>query len=85
MPHRQIPNRPLETLADHLTYLGHDIDYAPKIACEPTTSWPGTDERVEVYRQRVLDGCELFHQRDRTFEGAVGVVPSRDDGRPKPV
>lgn len=73
------------TLADHLNYLGHDIDFMPQVDCEPTSTWPGTRERVEIYRQRVVDGCAVFHPGDRTFEGAVGVVFRPDDGRPAPV
>lgn len=78
-------NRPLDTLADHLTYLGHDLDYRPTAACEPTQTYPGTAERIAVYRDRVLRGCAVFHPGDRTFEGAVGVISvSCSGGRTSP-
>lgn len=72
------------TLADHLTYLGHDIDFVPREECEPTDTWPGTRERIEVYRQRVVSGQPVFHRLDRTFEGAVGIQRPLNHGKQSP-
>lgn len=39
---------------------------------EPTSTIPGTAERIEVLRRRVERGEALFHPKDRTFENVVG-------------
>lgn len=34
---------------------------------EPTTTTPGTEERIRVYQQRVDAGEQVFHPKDTTF------------------
>lgn len=79
------PTKPLETLADHLTYLGHDIDYAPKHEAEPTSTWPSTAARVEEYRRRVEAGQPVFHPGDATLDGCTeDLIIGSTRGRPLP-
>lgn len=52
--------------------LGHT---PPKLACRPTSALPGTAEKIEVLRLRVLNGEALFHPAD----------PVCDRRRPVPV
>lgn len=75
----------LETLADHLTFLGHDIDFEPLTNCTPTQTWPGTQARVEEYRRRVLAGQPVFHPLDATFEGCrKDLFIGHNRGKPLP-
>jgi transposase-like protein len=39
-------------------------DYIPKQPTEPTLSYPGSSERIEVYRQREERGESIFHWKD---------------------
>jgi hypothetical protein len=39
-------------------------DYKPKEPTDPTLSYPGSLERVEVYRQREERGESIFHSDD---------------------
>lgn len=61
---RARPTKPLETLADHLTYLGHDIDYCAKPAAQPIKALPGTPEKLAALKARVDAGQDLFHPDD---------------------
>lgn len=42
------------------------LDWEPRDMDDPTDTMPGTPERVEVYRLRVLLGFHLFNPKDRS-------------------
>lgn len=44
---------------------GDDGPFAPKQCSQPTDYSPGSVEKIEVLRMRVLAGEELFHRDDR--------------------
>ena len=48
------------------------VRWAPMRSPEPTTTIPGTLERIECYRQRIERGEELFHEEDATCKGLLG-------------
>lgn len=72
-----------DTLLSELTYI--DEQFSPVADCEPTDCYPGTQDRVEVYRRRVERLQPVFHRLDRTFEDATNVIFRANDDRPKPV
>ena len=39
-------------------------DFVPKPVKEPTTTLVGTEERIEVYANRLEQGIDLFHPKD---------------------
>ena len=62
-----------------------EIDPAIQAKAKPTSAQPGSAEKVEVMRLRVIAGEEIFHQRDR-FEaedeiiGSPGIRITMDEG-----
>ena len=61
-----------------------DMDYVPTRDCEPDdTTYPGTPERVEIYRQRADAGLPVFHRLDRTLDNACCVEFKPETGRTK--
>lgn len=49
---------------DRILLFGHDEDFVPWRQSTPTDARPGSPEKIEVLRQRVLRGEPLFHPRD---------------------
>lgn len=45
------------------------ILWSPKRVPEPTDTVPGSEDRIEVYRQRIERGERLFHADDAGCEG----------------
>lgn len=56
--------------------LGHDEDFCPKPAADPTTAMPGSAEKLRVMAQRVQNGQDIHHPEDRLAADG-GVVNSR--------
>ena len=60
---------------------GHDEDFAP-IADEefqPTNAPAGSDDKIELLRQRVQSGQPLWHGEDRRdYTGLTGAVRPRE-------
>jgi hypothetical protein len=42
--------------------------YSPPLPPEPTDALPGTEEKIEVMRERARLGFQLHHPRDATIE-----------------
>lgn len=60
---------------------GHDEDFAPREDDHflPTDAPAGSDEKIEVLRQRVLGGQPLWHQDDRVdYIGLTGAIRPRE-------
>lgn len=54
---------------------GHDDDFEPTESSEPTKAMPGTEEKIEVLRQRVENGQEVFSERDvDDYDDSIGTV-----------
>jgi hypothetical protein len=64
-----------KTIFDALKKYGHDEDYEPKpdALFFPTMFWPGSDEKIEVLRQRVEHGLPLWHEQDEQVCNVTGV------------
>lgn len=64
-----------KTIFEALTKYGHDEDYEPK----PDTLFfgtmfsPGSDEKIEVLRQRVELGLPLWHKDDEKVCNVTGL------------
>ena len=54
-----------KTVFDAIAYWGHDEDFIPARKGTPTDAAPGTPEKIEILRQRLADGEELFQKGDR--------------------
>ena len=48
------------------------VQWSPTRAPAPTTTIPGTLERIACYRQRIERGEQLFHEGDATCKGLLG-------------
>lgn len=60
---------------------GHDEDFAPKVdeEFEPTNAPAGSDDKIELLRQRVQMGQPLWHGEDRRdYSGLTGAVRPRE-------
>ncbi len=60
---------------------GHDEDFAPAESDEfaPTSAPAGSDEKIEILRQRVELGVPLWHQEDRfDYSGLTGAIRPRE-------
>ncbi len=55
---------------------GHDEDFRPRGLGEPTQTLIGSQERINVYRQRVEQGFEIWHPDDCVLR-----VPSPDEAQ----
>ena len=53
-----------KTLQQAINWYGHDEDYEPSKLCEPTGASPGSTEKIQILRQRILDGETLMHADD---------------------
>lgn len=64
-----------KTIFEAITKYGHDEDYEPKpdTLFFPTMFSPGSDEKVEVLRQRVELGLPLWHDNDEKICTVTGV------------
>lgn len=61
----------LETIQSWGTHFQRKDYREPVLKPKPTETWPGTAERIEVYRQRVERGLHLFHPHDLTQDARV--------------
>lgn len=60
---------------------GHDEDFAPAESDDfgSTAEAAGSDEKIEILRQRVDLGQPLWHQEDRRdYSGLTGAVRPRE-------
>ena len=60
---------------------GHDEDFAPAESDEfvATNAPAGSDEKLEVFRQRVEVGQPLWHGEDRMdYSGLTGAIRPRE-------
>lgn len=60
-------SRPV-TIFEALDELGHDEDFEPRAAGEPTAARAGTKAKLEVLAERVRRGEDLWHPGDGTGE-----------------
>ena len=58
-------------LFDTIKYYGHDIDFEPHSAPEPTAAHPGSEEKIRVLRARLMAGEELRHEGDETITATL--------------
>lgn len=63
------------TLFETIKTLGHDQDFNPKPSklFFPTMYGPGSEQKIEVMRQRVELGLPLWHPQDEQVCDVVGV------------
>ncbi len=60
---------------------GHDEDFAPEETAhfEATDAPAGSEEKIEILRQRVALGQPLWHSSDRVdYSGLTGAVRPRE-------
>lgn len=60
---------------------GHDEDFAPEVSenFEATDAPAGSDEKIEILRNRVELGLPLWHDSDRVdYSGLTGAVRPRE-------
>mgnify|MGYP001601899894 CR=1 FL=1 len=60
---------------------GHDEDFAPveNEEFQPTNAPAGSDDKIELLRQRVQSGQPLWHNEDRRdYSGLTGAVRPRE-------
>ena len=60
---------------------GHDEDFVPGIDNEfsATDAPAGSDEKIEILRQRIESGYPLWHDEDRCdYSGLTGAVRPRE-------
>lgn len=55
-----------ESIYDAIRRVGHDEDFVPVDAAEPTRLQPGTQERIDLMRRRAESGESLWHDEDLT-------------------
>jgi hypothetical protein len=59
---------------------GHDEFFAPHPTRSfiPTTAAPGSTEKLNLLRERVLKGLPLWHDEDRRdYGGLTAIIPPR--------
>lgn len=54
-----------QNIFEAVRVLGHDEDYEPGPAEEPTDAVPGSEAKIRVLSDRVLRGQSLWHPRDK--------------------
>lgn len=71
----------VQNVFDAILKYGHDEDFVPAESdeFEPTDAPAGSDEKIEILRQRVALGQPLWHQEDRVdYSGLTGAVRPRE-------
>ena len=65
----------LNTVFEVLKSLGHDEDFEPQSNALffPTMFSPGSDQKIEVLRQRVELGLPLWHEEDEKVCSVTGL------------
>ena len=65
----------VNTIFEALTKYGHDEDFEPKqdALFFPTMFSPGSDQKIEVLRQRVELGLPLWHEEDEKVCSVTGL------------
>jgi hypothetical protein len=58
------PKNQFPCVAREILLKGHDEDFVPRGLATPTQTLIGSEARVEVYRQRVDQGYEIWHPLD---------------------
>ena len=76
---RELATRPaklfdieIETIHQLAEVEAEAVQWSPTRAPEPTTTIPGTLERIACYRARIERGEQLFHEGDATCQGLLG-------------
>jgi len=58
---------------------GHDEDYDPPKDCAPTNAPAGSEDKIEILRQRIALGQPLWHDQDRMdYSGLTGAIRPRE-------
>ena len=58
---------------------GHDEDYAPPTDGAPTNAPAGSEDKIEILRQRIALGQPLWHDQDRMdYSGLTGAIRPRE-------
>jgi hypothetical protein len=69
-----------QNVFEAINHDGHDENFFPKTSQEfsPSDAAPGSDEKIELLRQRIAMGLPLWHEKDRgDYAGLVGAIPPR--------
>ncbi|MCB0335973.1 MAG: hypothetical protein KDD62_06690, partial [Bdellovibrionales bacterium] len=79
---RGLGNPDVVNVFDAISKVGHDIDFTPERYegdFEPTDAPAGSQEKIEILRQRIDKGMPLWHPDDRKdYEGLRGAVHPRN-------
>ncbi|HIA20605.1 MAG: hypothetical protein VB862_12100 [Pirellulaceae bacterium] len=58
---------------------GHDEDFAPPKDCAPTNAPAGSEDKIEILRERIALGQPLWHDQDRLdYSGLTGAIRPRE-------
>lgn len=71
----------VQNVFDAILKYGHDEDFIPQESSEfsPTDAPAGSEEKIEILRQRVALGLPLWHDKDRVdYSGLTGAVRPRE-------
>jgi hypothetical protein len=77
MSNRKQINNVFEAILEY----GHDEDFVPNAGADfiPTDAIPGSMEKIEALRQRIVNGMPLWHGKDRNdFIGLAGTLKPRE-------
>ena len=75
------PRKKIKNVFEAILEYGHDEDFVPKESNEFTsTDAPaGSEAKIEMLRNRVLEGMPLWHGEDRQdYSGLTGAIRPRE-------
>ena len=75
------PRKQIKNVFEAILEYGHDEDFVPAESDEFTsTDAPaGSEAKIEILRERVLQGMPLWHDNDRQdYSGLTGAVRPRE-------
>lgn len=75
------PRKKIKNVFEAILEYGHDEDFVPNKSEEFTsTDAPaGSEDKIEMLRNRVLEGMPLWHEEDRQdYSGLTGAVRPRE-------
>ncbi|PHS13236.1 MAG: hypothetical protein COA78_07345 [Blastopirellula sp.] len=71
----------IRNVFDAILKYGHDEDFAPEVDNDfvPTDAPAGSDQKIEIMRNRIEMGQPLWHQEDRfDYSGLTGAIRPRE-------
>ncbi len=76
-----MPSQRVNNVFEAILKYGHDEDFSPQESDQfvATDAPAGSDDKIEILRQRVAGGEPLWHEEDRVdYTGLTGVIRPRE-------